>query len=164
MIRTLIATSKPSSNTYTSKNNDSVFGLQAVHIQKELEEQTLKEVLKELNQYGRPPTRRRRVEEPPINRTFQKLNNTKYKHVKSSGYGSANWSPVRLKSPSNIPNDSLQSSKSYLSIEVDEPQIKTQKTDTLELKKKINSLLSEREQDKNTLKELKGKSYYYKTS
>ena len=157
MIKTLIGTSRPSSNTYTSKNNDSSFGLQAVRIQKELEEQTLREVLKELNQFEKPLTRSRRVEEPAINKTFKKNNNSKYKHVKSSGYGTANWSPVRLKSPSNRASESLQSSKSYLSIEVDDPQIKTQKNDTLEFKKRINSLINDREHDKNALNELKGK-------
>lgn len=160
VIRTLLGTSKPSS---TSNNNDSLVGLQAVHIRKELEEQTLKEVLKELNKYERPPTRRRNFDERPDDRTFKKLNNKKFKHVKSSGYANPNWSPVRLQSPHNLSaksfnNESLHSSKSYLSIEVDDAQIKTQKNDTLEFKKRINNLMEERENDKNSLNELKGLS------
>ena len=142
---------------------DSHVGLQAIHIRKELEEQTLNEILKELNRAERPPTRRRqRLEETTTsNKNLKKLNNKKFKHVKSTGYGSANWSPIRLQSPPNKGiksslNDTLASSKSYVSIEVDNALIKSQKNDTQEFMKKIASLMEERERDKAALKELKG--------
>jgi hypothetical protein len=166
MMKTLLGTSKQINNetiTHEHVTDHSLFGLQAIHIRKELEEQTLNEVLRELTKNERYRSK------GGEDRDLKKVNNTKFKHVKSTGYGKASWSPVRFQSPSNKGsnnlNESMQSSKTYLSIEMDETDKNSNNNNNnqdkviQELLKRIKGLMEEREHDKVGLDQLKGLNF-----
>lgn len=170
-------------NHFDNEGNEvdgsNLFGLQAIHIRNELEERTLNEILKEINNLDRKnfvqlnkENYRKRSKTPDDNKIIMPKNINKYKHVKSSGYGRPSWSPVRLSNAAsknfdandvenninNNNNNTLHSSsKTNVSLFLTDNRVNKISDQNMnqELMSKMNILMKERENDKNLLIQVK---------